>query len=649
MNRSATLLGLFLALLSLLVGWLLLAGEEPREPAATRDALAQVQPASAPPSVDDAGASERNDAAQEAERAPQETRATEAPLAQWRLALVDERGVSVVKATVLVLEASGAAWDAASDEQGAVRAPPADGEAQVFVAAVGRPPERFLISRAAGEHSVSLSQPFTRLAGVATVDGNAPAAPLTLVFEGRHALFAELELPEQLRRKLNTAARLSTSTDEAGRFSLDGAPLDWSGNALAPRGHVVRRNNPNEPTKHRVAIERPSSSLVLEFERTPHLVGRMVDAAGDPAPVGAVVRGALHSWGGRSISNSTAPLDAQGRFEFPLREARLEKVVLALECDSGQVARELAGVELRLDARGDLDAGTLVLRPRAALRLRVLDATGLALPKAKARVVGDSAWTETDASGACVVKSATAGAAELRVLARGHWEERLALQLPTDQLVEVRLRRSNRLELEFVDSAGAPLRHVLVRLENTLEPLFRGSNAWWPDGETYELSRGEFNGGGQDTSTVPRGWFDVQPSEDGRITLEGLSPRAAITLSVLDQLGQSLLERDLAPVGETEQRVERVRVDVPLVELSGRVSDALGQPIGGATVRLETSGPYGDPLSSRSDASGLYRFRGLSGARATLNVSADGFVARGPLAVDLVAPARRFDIALERR
>ncbi len=657
MNRAAMLAGVALAAIAMVSAWFLLAGEEHVTPAAEREVALESRSASAPESSPEttpaANATARSETApvtvRDDAREPAASSATEASAAEWRLAVFTEADAAVRGATVAVLEASGATWDANTDEDGAVRAPEADGEAQVFVAAAGRPLERFLISRAAGGHSVRLSQAFTQLAGIVTVGGVAPHAPLTVFFEPRPAPFAELELPEALRRKLDVAARRSAATDEAGRFAVDGVPLDWSGNAVAPRGHAVRRRDPNESPQRRIAIERPSTALVLEFERLPHLVGRFVDEAGAPAPAGSTLRAAIHNPGGRSISSSTTPLDADGRFEIALREARVQSVELALECDSGQLKQTFSGEELRLDARGDLDAGTLVLSPRTPLRLRVLDWEGVALSKAKARVVGDSDWSETDSSGECVVKTAAAGASTVRVVARGFSEERLSLQLPMDEVVEVRMRRANRLELELVDAMNAPLRHVLVRVESTGEPLFRASNAWYPDGESHELLRGTFAGGGEDVREPRRGWFDAQPTEGGQIAVEGLSPRAALKVSVLDQLGQLLLERDLAALGEAEQRVERLRIDTPLLQLTGRVTDTLGQPIGGANLQLASPEPYGDPLSTRSDSSGRYTFRGLSGARVRLQVGAEGFVARTQLDVELRAPVNQFDLVLEKR
>lgn len=649
MNRPAALIGLLLAILAVVAAWLALGGEDSREAAAKRAALAEVERASAPVAVAEPGASERNEAVAQAPRTTEQVGAPAPQELEWRLVVLDERGAGLPRASAFVLESNAATWESISDAAGVVRAAPADREAQVFVAARGRPLEHFRVPRNSGEHSVALSLAFTSLAGVATVNGAAPGAPLALAFRPSPAPFAELELPAELRRKLDAAARLNVSTDASGHFSVDGARLDWSGEALAPRGHIVRRRAPTDPALRQIPLERPSTALVLEFERLQHLVGRVLDPAGAPAPQGATLRAAVHWEGGRSIASSTAPLDADGRFEVALRDARIDKVELALECDSGQFAQELVGADLRLDARGDLDAGTLVLRPRAALRVRVLDAAGLALAKAKARIVGDSTWSETDANGECLVKSATIGAAELRVVALGHWAEKLPVLLPTDELVEVRLRRSNRLELELVDAAGAPLSHVLVRIESAGEPLFRASGSWLPDGESFELMRGQFAGGGQEVGAVPRGWFDVEPGRDGAIALEGLAPRVALKLSVLDQLGQALLEREFAQLGEEEQRVERVRVDTPLTELTGRVSDASGQPIGGAQLRLAHSDPYGDPLATRSDPSGRYVFRGLSGARVKLEVLAEGFVARRQLDVELRPPASRFDVVLEGR
>ncbi len=650
MSRPSTVLGLVLASLAIVAAWLLFAHETPHDAAAQRDgqipsarsdAASRVRDLEVDPSV-------RSDAAQAPAHVSSSPLATEIALAEWQVRVVDEHGADSPKATVLVLEPSGASWSSTTDERGRVSAAEADGEALVFVAALGRPLELFRLSRAPGEHVVGLSRGFTALAGIATVNSGAPPTSLVLVFEPRRAPFAELELPDELRRKLDAAARLSARTDESGRFYVAGAPLDWSGDALAPRGHVVRRTSPQDQPQRRIALERASSRLVLEFERLPHLVGRVVDASGAPAPQGAPLRASIHSKSRNSTSIVSAELDSDGRFEIPLREARVDKLELQVACDSGQLALEFTGDELQLDACGDLDAGTLVLAPRAVLRVRALDADGLALPGAKARVLGDHVWSETDLNGECAVSSAVVGAATLNVIAVGCWAAKTPVQLPTDEVVEVRLQRGNRLELELVDPARAPLQQVLVRLASSEEPLFPESQSWWPDSEMVGVVHGAMSSGGQSVSDGRRGWIELRPDAGGLVAVQGLSPRASIELTVHDQLGRVLFERALARLGETEQRREAIVVLEALVELNVRVTDALGDPVAGATLRLAGSDPDGEPLSARADSSGRGDFRGLGAARVSLEVVAEGFTSRSGIELDLRPPASRIHIVLER-
>lgn len=652
MNRTWTLLALALAAAALLSAWLLLDHDSARVPAAGRESPAAASMHVGPKSAIETPAAAREESEPIRSALPDASSPTAPPLApapQWRLNVLDERGSVVSGARVLVLESHGETWDASTDAEGAVHAQPDDGAADVFVAGVDRPLEAFQVARSAGVHSVSLTQAFAELAGLVTVNGARPAAPLALVFEPRTAPFAARELPKPLRVKLEAAARMSCRTDEAGHFSVLGVPRDWSGTLLIPRGHVARRVDPNAPPQRKLAIDAPATGLLLELERLPHLVGRVVDESGNPAPAGTGLRAAIHWAKGRSIANTIAELDAGGRFEIALREARIDKAELALETASGQLAIERVQDELQLDARGDLDVGTLVLLARRALHVRVLGADGRALRTAKARILGESTWSEAGEDGQCVVNTAAIGATTLSVIALEHWAQQLPVQLPTDEVVEVRLARSNRLELELVDPARAPLRDVVVRLASRGEPLFPESKSWWPDGEMIGVVRGSMRSGGQDVQDLPRGWLDLRPSPEGRIAIQGFSPAASIELAVLDVRGRSLLEHNLAPLAADELRSVELVVTELLVELVGRVRDSAGQPIAGALVQIAREDDDSETVSTQSDSSGSYAFRGLSGERVTLEVSAQGFAPAAALTAELASRATTFDIVLQRR
>ena len=60
--------------------------------------------------------------------------------------------------------------------------------------------------------------------------------------------------------------------------------------------------------------------------------------------------------------------------------------------------------------------------------------------------------------------------------------------------------------------------------------------------------------------------------------------------------------------------------------LDGKVMDAAGQPLAGATVKLELAGRGGTEL--RSDAKGRWAILGLTGGEWAVEVSADGYVSR---------------------
>lgn len=568
---------------------------------------------------------------------------------RWRLSVVDESGRPSSGARVLVIDDDETAWESKTDGSGVVAAEPREGDADVFVAAPDRPLEHARVARLAGTHAIELSRTGTMLAGVATVGGRPPEASLELAFEPRVAVFAERPLSAAVRARLDALSRHTARTDNAGRFLLGGVPLDWSGSVLAPRGHHFRAVDPSAPAPRRLAIDQPSSKLRLEFERVAHLVGRVVEASGHPAPSGARIRAMIHRDGGRSSSGYVEALDDAGRFAFPIGDSMITTVELAIETSAGQLAAVRTGDELERNARGDLDAGILTLLARRPLRCRVLDEVDRPLAKARARITGDADWSETGDDGMAEVSSSAVGSATLRVVARGYWAQSTPVELPTDTIVEVRLSPSTRCELVFVDPARRPVRDVLVRLSSEGEPLFPESSSWLPDDDMIGLVAGAPLGSGEDVGGVPKGWFDVRPDRTGRIEIQGLSPTVIAQLEVFDLRGASVLAPQPFSLGGDMQRSQEFVVTARLAEIHGRVIDIDGQPIARASLRIPSSDTYGDALTTKSDSTGRYSFRGIAGESVTLRVTAEGFAPSKPTVVQLRDEENTFDVVLERR
>lgn len=575
---------------------------------------------------------------------------------EWRLDVLDQSGVALPQATVVVLEPSGSSWNATTDARGSVRALPAEGVASTFVCGPGRPLEFFRVERSAGARAVRLTRTSARLAGIVTVNGAVPAKPLWLVFEAARAPFAELELPPTVRAHLDGLATAGTFTDAAGRFSVAGVPADWSGALRVPDGYVARPALPNAAGERRVPIEAPSADFVFEFERLRHLVGRVVDAHGQPAAKGAELRVALHWADARSIAHDRGVLADDGRFEIPVGARAITTVEFAFASETGQLALERRQDELQLDARGDLDAGTLSMSVRSGLRVRVVDSDRAAIPAARARIFGEGRtrsleggrWSEASGGADILVQTTASGAATLSVVAPGFWSKKTQVVLPHDAVVEVQLERTNSLAFECVDSAGAALQDVVVRLAGRGEALFPESATWFPDSDMIGVSTGHASGGGEDVGPAPRGWMDMRPNVEGRIALEGLAPALSLEVIVFDARGRRLLERGIAPLGFQTQLLERLVIVDPLAELGGRVLDPGGQPIAGARVRLETEDQDFHGPSAQTDSVGRYSFRGLSGPSVSIAVTAPGFNTPAPLVAELSARTTEFDIVLQR-
>lgn len=567
------------------------------------------------------------------------------------LRVVDELGAGLAGAKVFVLDAAREVREAIAAEDGRVRLATGEGSGDVFVSASDRPLEHFRVELGAGERTLALTHVGARVAGLVTVDRATPRESLKLELEAAGAPFPSLELPKELRAKLVEAQRRHCATTPSGSFEFLGLSADWSGTLVVRSGYCAPRNGALGFGKGRFPLERPVTNLVIDLERLPRLIGRVVDESGAPADEGLKVQGAIYwldpdtggSSGGMGIS---VPLGEDGRFSFVLREPQVKEVQLTLETPQARMSATMEDQDLVRTGDGDLDAGTLVLRARRPLQVRVLDSEGRGIGSAKARIVGEQAWSTSDSSGSVVVLAAARGAARLRVVAVGYWAAEVDVALPTEAIVEVVLANSNRLTLRIVDANGEALKDVLVRLASLGPPLFRDSNAWWPDDTMIGVVSGFERGAGKNVAGEANGWVDLGPDRNGRVVVQGLAPGVDIDLSVLDLLEQELVTQRLTPLTETSASELEIVVPQELRAISGRVTDGAGQPL--AKVNVEARSVGFETLSIRTDDEGRYSLRGIAAERVKLRVTAPGFAPKLDQAVELSALNSTVDFVLER-
>jgi hypothetical protein len=561
------------------------------------------------------------------------------------LRVVDELGAALADAKVLVLDAKRELREASAAGDGRVRLAARNGDGDVFVSVSNRPLEHFRADLGPGERTLGLTQIGERVAGLVTVNGATPPETLKLELEAAGAPFASLELPKELRAKLAEALRRRCSTDSGGNFEFIGLPADWSGFLVVLPGYCAPRNGATGYGVRHFPLERPATNLVFDLERLPRLIGRVVDESGAPAAEGLKVHGMVY-WpdsGGMGIG---VPIGEDGRFHFVLREPQVKEVQLTLETPQARTSVTLAGEELVTTSDGDLDAGTLVLRTRRALQVRVLETAGRGIDSAKARIVGERAWSTSDASGAVVVLTAASGAARLRVAAVGYWAEEVDVALPTGSTVEVVLAKSNRLALRIVDAKGEALKDVLVRLASRGPPLFPDSNTWWPDDTMIGVVSGDQRGAGQNVAGEANGWVDLGPDRDGRIVVQGLAPGVNIDLSVLDSLQEELVTQRLAPLTEASSSELEIVVSHELRAVAGRITDGAGQPL--AKVSIAARGEGAETLETTTDDEGRYSLRGIAAKRVRLRATARGFAPKLEQVVELSSASSTLDLVLER-
>ncbi len=567
------------------------------------------------------------------------------------LRVVDELGAALAGSNVFVLDAARELREVRTAEDGRVRLAARDGEGDVFVSASNRPLEHVRVELGAGERTLALTQVGARVSGLVTVNGATPPETLKLELEAAGAPFESLDLPKQLRAKLVEAQRRHCATSPSGSFEFLGLSADWSGSLVGPPGYCAPRNGAEGYGKRHFPLERPTTNLVIDLERLPRLIGRVVDESGAPAAEGLEVRGAIY-WLDPKTGDSTGgmgigvPIGEDGRFHFVMREPHVKEVQLTLETPQARMSVWMAGEELLKTPDGDLDAGTLVLRERRALQVRVLDTDGRGVADAKARIVGEQTWSTTDASGSVVALTAARGAARLRVAAVGYWVSEIDVALPTQEVVEVVLAKSNRLTLRIVDAKGEALKDVLVRLASLGPPLFPDSNAWWPDDTMIGVVSGHQRGAGQNVAGEANGWVDLGPDRSGRVVVQGLAPGVNIDLSVLDLMQNELVTQRLAPLTETSASELEIVVSHELRAIVGRVTDNAGQPL--AKVSVAARSETAETLETTTDDDGRYSLRGIAAERVKLRVMARGFAPKIDQAVELSSASSRADFVLDR-
>ena len=558
--------------------------------------------------------------------------------------VVDEQRRPLEGVALFALDAQEQLQNANSDVEGRARFAAA-GSVQLFAIADTRPVQRFELELNAGERELVLDAPSASVAGVVTVNGGAPGTSVRLALRSAAPPFGELEVPEELRKRLASTALRRSESDPNGNFEFRGLSPDWSGTLNIWGEYGLARATPSSGPRRELALERPRTDLRIDLERLTRIVGRFETSSGEAVRTTEMPLVTIVSSQGHARSISEASMDEQGRFAHVVGQADFDSVDVVLECELGRGARTALLSELTPTPDGDLDLGVVVLTPQGDLRVRALSA-GAPVVGAKARITGDMNWSEGDAQGRIAVRSAALGPATLRVIAPDFWALEVPVHLPVAEELVVELSPANVLTITVRDSEGAPLPEAKVEFEARGAALFSESDTMDPDAAIIGIRRGQGRGSGSTFGAAFEGKLDVVADDKGVVELQGLTTKGALSVQAVDALGQPLVSAPLAPLGVSERRELELKLPGALKSLRGRVLDPDGRSVAGADVyaRVASSGT----ARARTDSAGRFLLESLSTDELALTVETPHFAPHILPRVALRDATTELEIRLER-
>ena len=453
------------------------------------------------------------------------------------------------------------------------------------------------------------------LGGTLLVDGAAPEEPIPLFLRSDRPL-----LGPGLRERLATHASFELDargrSGPGGAFAFDGLPPDWSGTLVLPARFRRIHADFDLLDEDRPHFDRPGIGHVIELKSAPFLRGRVVESDGE-TPVPRARCGGRFQWrdGGHVWFRFDA--DREGRFEVALREQDPPVAILTLAHEDGTLSTE---VTLSVEDLAAKELGDLTLDPERGVEVRAVDRAGAPIAGAVA------GWNElislpTDELGLTRLHGVSSQAESIEVAAPGY--ALVEVDLPPDptRTVEAVLDGIGLLALDLRYPSGEPLAGFRVEVQVEGDPAVGG----WVSEQT--LLQTGLAGSTNYYYRTESGGVRVGCTTDEHGSLElHLRPGVHYTLMLKDPAGAVAHRQELPPVAPGERQRTEIVVPVEMVPVHGRVVDADGQPLVGASVEILTEGNV--QIGRRSDADGAFRFDGVVGGSLRVRISMLGFLSR---------------------
>ncbi len=560
--------------------------------------------------------------------------------------VVSEPDQPVAGAHVLIFDAKALLGSATTSANGTCSFPAATGEGEILAWNDGRAPARQPTSFAAGRTTVRFTSGSAVSGTTRRTDGKREPN-VGLLLESNRPLFEIAGLPpsvlEALPERMRSGLRLEIATDEAGRFVFQGLGPSWAGGLFVDRSvwlvessqGRLDRDGSKWPYESGIDLTAPFDGLVLTVIELPYVAGRVVSSDGKSAiahaqlqciprvetsPYPPAVPGRAGDDGRFRV-----PMDPLNHLQTPTWATTHElppilgvSLGVSAPDDTGRVWREF---DLH-DPRGPWDLGDVRLGSTRALEFVVHDSAGVPIAGAVGRTKGLQPSKPTDEEGRGHAEAVPEDATEWTVGARGFAVTTVALPRDPSVTLLVVLPRSNELDVLVRGPSGSPAGDVRVEFSGEAPLFARGSDPrsnWSPDSVQTVTGSTPF----QSSSWSPSaGASTFVPDAQGRIVLTCVASERTFHLKVLGAATRVLHEEDVPALGPEEKRSIEITLTSTGNDFSGRVLDADGNPIVGASVTLAKE--MGESRAS-TDSQGRFRFERLGDGPYVLAISKRGY------------------------
>ncbi|HEX5012376.1 MAG TPA: hypothetical protein VFY71_18450 [Planctomycetota bacterium] len=547
-----------------------------------------------------------------------------------RITVLHSDGVPAVGAFVLLQMPADDGWSGRTGPDGVASGPAVDAQSILWIDGVLRGPHSFGLAAPRGDVTIRMP-PGETLEGRVLVDGGPPGEPFALALAPHDdedipsAVRKRLECPELGFGELQLPAEAGQLIQGDGHFRFSGLPAGWEGNFRLPEAVV-------EEEGETLVAQAGDRTRLLRVRRVPRILLRAMLPSGEPA-AHAVVDATV--FGPDAEDGYSRTTDNDGRLVVPMLRW-VDTTSFELEIVDAANSARLSLKREVADPKHDLNLGDIVLEAAWAVAFRALDVQGEPIRGAiGATECGPLIKSEpTGYEGLGWLVGVPAGCEALRVGAARCEITEVALPAPPPaEPIDVVLLPCASLDVQVVPGDGRPRPGLTVRF-HTSAATYRRIGGFdqnvqelgTTDGPYVTLSSHQAADG---TVSVDRG-SDHPVPESGHVALGCQFPGDPIDVALVDNMRHVLWKQDAF----TMHRGEPVTLTAPVSEVPNAfdvlVTDAVGAPVAGATVRVMTAEETdpkdpGRGINGQSNEAGVAHYKDVYSPLVTIECTRNGF------------------------